>query len=144
MKTYILSATAVVFLSVILSFVLPEGKLGKTIRMTLQMVCIAFLIQPVLSLFSVDVTEAQQELCDYQTICRVYAKEQAEALQEGIWEAVGVSCVCEVEITYDGENFVEESVVVTMDEENDELRQKICAYLQDNGYIHSTVNVKNS
>ena len=44
MKTYLLTAAGVIFLSVIISLVIPEGKLNKSIVFVMRMACILVLI----------------------------------------------------------------------------------------------------
>ena len=53
MKIYLISAAAVIFLSVLVSLIIPEGKLNKTIVFILRMVCIFVLIQPITGIFKI-------------------------------------------------------------------------------------------
>ena len=53
MKEYLLTAVGVIFLSVIVSLIVPDGKLNKTIVFIMRMVCIFVLIQPVSGIFKI-------------------------------------------------------------------------------------------
>ena len=52
MKAYLLTAVGVIFLTVIVSFIVPEGKLKKSVNFVLRLVSICVLIQPVTKIFS--------------------------------------------------------------------------------------------
>ena len=54
MKAYLLSAAAVIFLSVIVSLIIPEGKLNKKKVFVMRMVCIFVLISPNTGNFKID------------------------------------------------------------------------------------------
>ena len=47
MKGYLLTAAGVIFLSVIVSLIIPDGKLNKTIVFVMRMACILVLLQPI-------------------------------------------------------------------------------------------------
>ena len=51
MKAYLLSAVGVIFLSVVISLLVPEGKLKKSVTFIMRLICILVLIQPVTGIF---------------------------------------------------------------------------------------------
>ncbi len=53
MKTYLLTAAGVIFLSVIVSLLIPEGKLNKSIVFVMRLACIFVLIQPITGIFKI-------------------------------------------------------------------------------------------
>ncbi len=90
MKTYLLSAAAVIFLSVIVSLLIPEGKLHKTITFIMRLVCIAVLVQPVKGIFDLKPTGSVDNV-DYTFIAQTYTKGQSAELEKRILEKFGVS-----------------------------------------------------
>ena len=65
MKTYLLTAAGVIFLSVIVSLVIPEGKLNKSIVFVMRMACILVLIQPISGVFKLKSYPLDEPLFDY-------------------------------------------------------------------------------
>ena len=64
MKTYLLTAAGVIFLSVIISLVIPEGKLNKSIVFVMRMACILVLIQPITGIFKISSASVDEPLYD--------------------------------------------------------------------------------
>ena len=64
MKEYLLSAVGVIFLSVIVSLIVPDGKLNKTIVFIMRMVCIFVLIQPVSGIFKITDADIEEPIFD--------------------------------------------------------------------------------
>lgn len=142
MKTYLLSATAVIFLSVIVSLIIPEGKLNKTIVFIMRMACIFVLIKPVTGIFKVS-SEGTEPVFDYIYICKVYSDNQSEQLEAVLKDKFGVECDCTVSVVYDDEQFKAESVVVAT-ENNSQLIDKIYEYLEEMKYINISVYAKSN
>lgn len=142
MKVYLLTATAVIFLSVMVSLIIPEGKLNKTIVFVMRMVCIFVLIQPVTGIFKVSSSSADMPLYDYEYVCKVYSDNQSEQLQKLIYEKFEVDSNCLVNITYDNGEFKADSVNIEINSENDELIRNIYEYLEELKYINITVYAK--
>ena len=53
MKGYLLTAAGVIFLSVMVSLLMPEGKLNKSITFVMRLICILVLIQPLTGIFNI-------------------------------------------------------------------------------------------
>ena len=53
MKVYLLTAAGVIFLSVVVSLLIPEGKLHKSVTFVMRLICIVVLIQPVTGIFKI-------------------------------------------------------------------------------------------
>ena len=70
MTAYLVTACGAVFLSVVVSFIIPQGKLNKTITFVLRIVCIGILISPLANLFSIS-DEQFDDMVDYEYICNV-------------------------------------------------------------------------
>ncbi len=142
MKTYLLSATAVIFLSVIVSLVIPEGKLNKTIVFVMRMVCIFVLIQPLTGIFKISSSTSNVPMYDYEYICKVYSETQSEQLEKILLEKFGTGSVCSVNIDFVKGEFKTESVTVELDEKNSQLIDEIYEYLKELKYINITVYAK--
>ena len=142
MKTYLLSATAVIFLSVIVSLVIPEGKLNKTIVFVMRMVCIFVLIQPLTGIFKISSSTSNVPMYDYEYICKVYSETQSEQLEKILLEKFGTDSVCSVNIDFVKGEFKTESVTVELDEKNSQLIDEIYEYLKELKYINITVYAK--
>ena len=141
MKAYLLTAVGVIFLTVIISFILPEGKLRKSINLILRIVSICVLIQPTLKLFDFKPTEGVNNL-DYDYVCQVYSQNQSQLLTKKVNEDLNFDCVCIVDIEYDGTQIKENGVTVDGNFENVQTIETITEYLRQLGYIHITVNEK--
>ena len=68
MTAYLVTACGAVFLSVVVSFIIPQGKLAKTITFVLRIVCIAILISPLAQIFTIS-DESFDSMVDYDYIC---------------------------------------------------------------------------
>lgn len=142
MKTYLLSAAGVIFLSVIVSLLIPEGKLHKTIIFVMRMACIFVLVQPVTGLFKIDDASVNEPLFDYEYISKVYTENQSGQLEKLLFNEFGESCDCIVEVNYDEGDFKVESVTVEINSENEKIIEDIYAYLKELGYINISVYAK--
>ena len=132
MKTYLLTAAGVIFLSVIVSLIIPEGKLNKTIVFVMRMACILVLIQPITGIFKISQTANDAPLYDYVYICKVYSDNQSEQLEKLLYEKFSEECECTVEIVHDNGNFKVESVTVEVKDEKS--IGEIYAYLEQLNY----------
>ena len=139
MKTYLLSAAAVIFLSVIVSLIIPEGKLNKTIVFIMRMACIFVLIQPITGIFKVSTSAADTTLYDYVYICKVYSDNQSEQLEKIISEKFAVDSTCVVEIVYEDGEFRANSVSVEINQTNEKIIKDIYEYLEELKYINISV-----
>lgn len=138
MKSYLLSATAVIFLSVIVSLLMPEGKLNKTVTFIMRLVCIAVLIQPVKGIFDIKET-AIYDGVDYPFIAEAYGRNQSEELEKLIKEKYNIEAECSVPVEYRDEKFYADSVTVNIFSDNYNLIDEIYEYLEELGYINITV-----
>lgn len=139
MKIYLLSATAVIFLSVMVSLIIPEGKLNKTIVFIMRMACIFVLIQPITGIFKVSTSVSDAPLYDYEYICKVYSENQSEQLQKLILDKFEIESTCFVNITYENGEFKAAGVNIEIDQENDELIANIYNYLEELKYKNISV-----
>ena len=142
MKMYLISATAVIFLSVIVSLVIPEGKLNKAIVFVMRMACIFVLIQPITGIFKISASSSNATLYDYEYICRVYSDNQSEQLEIIIFEKFGVESACFVNIVHENGEFVVDGVTVEINQANDEIIKDIYEYLEELKYINISVYAK--
>lgn len=142
MKTYLLTAAAVIFLSVIVSLIIPQGKLNKTIVFVMRMACILVLIQPITGIFKIDVSSKGEVIYDTEYVATVYSKNQSESLEKLLYEQFNEECECQVNIVYSEGNFKPESVSVQTSCENNQLIENIYEYLDKLGYINITVYAK--
>ena len=139
MKAYLLTAVGVIFLTVIISFIVPEGKLKKSVNFVLRLVSIAMLISPATKLFTFTTSEGSLSY-DYEYVSEVYAQNQSRLLTQKVSEELGLDCVCRVEIEYDGHKICENGVIVSGNFENVQTVEQITEYLEGLGYINITVN----
>lgn len=143
MKAYLLSATGVIFLSVIVSLIIPDGKLNKSIVFVLRMACILVLIQPVTGIFkSAPPATSNESFYDYNYISKVYSDNQSQQLEKLLLKEFDSSCACFVEIVHEEGNFKVNSVTVEIDAQNNENIEAIYEYLENLGYINITVYAK--
>ncbi|MCM1437996.1 MAG: stage III sporulation protein AF [Roseburia sp.] len=140
MKTYLLSAVGVIFLTVLISFIVPEGKLKKSVNFVLRLVSIGMLINPVTKIFTFSQPADKSLTYDYDYVCEVYSQNQSRLLTQKIEEELGLDCVCLVEVAYDGEKIAENGVTVSGNFGNVQTIGQITEYLEGLGYIHITVN----
>lgn len=138
MKNYLLTAAAVIFFSIIVSLIIPEGKLNKTITFVMRLVCISVLIQPLSGIFEIK-NSANVEGADYAVIAEVYSNGQSRELKRKIYSDLGIEAGADVIIEYDGENFAEKGVIITLDKKNEIKYEEIYEYLVELGYINITI-----
>lgn len=139
MKTYLLSAAAAIFLSVIISLIVPEGKLNKTITFIMRLVCILVLIQPLTGLFKLSPSGSSESTVDYVFVESVYSGHQSEQLEKLIGTEFETECECTVKVEYDDGEFKVNEVVVKIKENNVKLIEAIYEYLRELKYINITV-----
>ncbi len=138
MTAYLVTACGAVFLSVVVSFIIPQGKLNKTITFVLRIVCIGILISPLANLFSIS-DKQFDDMVDYEYICNVYSENQSAALEECIMEEFSAQSDCTVEIAYGDDGFYAKSVEVCLIGSYGDLADKIYEYLEKADYINITV-----
>ncbi len=138
MKAYLAVAAGTVFLSILCSILVPEGKLKKTVLFSLRMVCLVALIQPVYNLFSFADSELS-DICDYSFICEMYSNQQEKAAESEIYNKFGESCTCEITIEYSDGEFIQTAIDVITDSGNSETISQIYEYLNGLGYINIIV-----
>lgn len=143
MTAYLLSAAGVIFLTVIVSFIIPEGKLNKSVNFILRLVCIGVLLQPVTQLFKFAPTE-EKPLADYEYICGVYSQTQSEQLENEVRKNLNIECECVVSVEFADGKISENGVAVFVENCDNEKVDFIKEYLQELGYINITVNEKGS
>ena len=139
MKTFLLSATGVIFLSVIISLLIPEGKLNKTITFIMRLLCIMVMIQPLTEIFGINNTDGGLNSVDYAYVCDIYSEHQSGELEKLIFEKLGARTKCSVEVVYKDDEFNVESVTVLTEENNLELIENIYEYLGQLQYINISV-----
>ena len=142
MKVYLISATAVIFLSVIISLIIPEGKLNKTIVFIMRMACILVLIQPITGIFKISSSATDSAFYDYEYICKVYSENQSEQLEKIIAEKFSIESACFVNIVYEDGEFRADGVIVEINQANSEIIQNIYEYLEELKYINISVYAK--
>lgn len=141
MKTYLLSAAGVIFLSVIVSILLPEGKLHKTAAFVMRLICIFVLIQPVIKIFKIPSVPAE-ELVNYGYVCEQYSKHQSSQLGELILKEFALESECTVEVGYEDGQFEVKNVEVAVFNADENNIEEIGSYLRGLGYINITVYAK--
>lgn len=141
MKAYLLTAVGVIFLTVIVSFIVPEGKLKKSVNFVLRIISIGVLIQPVAKIFTFTPQKESADY-DYAYVCQVYSQNQSQLVTQKVKEDLNLDCVCAVEIIYDGTQIKENGVTVEGNFESVQTIEEITEYLEGLGYIHITVNEK--
>ena len=145
MKIYLISATAVIFLSVIVSLLIPEGKLNKTIVFVMRMACIFVLIQPITGIFKISSSASDSSFYDYEYVCKIYSDNQSEELEKIISEKFSVESACTVNIVYKEGEFIVESVSVEIKNgANDKIIEDIYEYLGQLKYINISVYAKSN
>ncbi len=143
MTSYLLTAAGVIFLTVIVSFIIPDGKLNKSVNFILRLVCIGVLMQPVSQIFNFSQT-ADKELADYNYICEIYSQTQSEQLENELSENLALECDCTVAVTFTDGKISENGVAVFIENCDDEKVEIIYEYLKGLGYINITVYAKSS
>jgi hypothetical protein len=142
MKTYLISATGVIFFSIIVSILIPEGKLKKTITFILRLACILVMIQPVAKLFNTESSNEDVDFIDYQFVCNVYSNEASERVTKLIDEKFNIECESVVVVNYLDDEFTIESVSINIEKEDENKTYDILEYLEGEGYINITVYAK--
>lgn len=138
MTAYLVTACGAVFLSVVVSFIIPQGKLAKTITFVLRIVCIAILISPLAQIFTIS-DESFDSMVDYDYICKQYSNSQANSLEAFLEEEYSAQSECTVNIVYGEKGFYAESVEVCLIGSYGDLAYKIYEYLEQADYINITV-----
>lgn len=140
MIEYITVAAGAIFLTVVVGFIIPEGKLNKSVNFVMRIVCIFLLIRPVAGIFDFKTEDAS--LIDYEYICTVYEENQSNHLKQLLYEKFGVDCDCKVEVIYADGQIKENGVEVSGYFVEGKTKLEICEYLESLGYIDITVNEK--
>ncbi|MDE5721217.1 MAG: stage III sporulation protein AF [Clostridia bacterium] len=143
MKTYLLTAAGVIFLSVIISLIIPEGKMHKSIVFVMRMVCIFVLIQPVTGIFKIQSSSVDKPLYDYEYVCAVYSDNQSTQLEKLLLKEYGEETNCKVNVVYNDGKFEVSAVTVEFAQENEKINE-IYEYLVKLGYINITVYAKSN
>lgn len=138
MSTYLLSAVGVIFLSVIVSLLVPEGKLNKSITFIMRLICIFVLVQPVTGIFKISESSSESGV-DYEYISAVYSNHQSKQLEKILAEKFKVDTDCTVSVVYEDGNFSQVATSVCLASENVEIFDSIYEYLLESGYINITV-----
>ena len=144
MAKYLLSAVGVIFLSVIVSLIIPEGKLNKSITFVMRMICILVLVQPITGIFKISSAWNGENFFDYEYVCGEYSEHQSKQLELLLFDEFKAQTQCAVEVAYSDGQFKVNGVEVRLDENDGEFIEKIYAYLQELGYINITVYAKSS
>ena len=142
MTTYLLSAAGVIFLSVIISLIIPEGKLNKTVVFVMRLCCIFVLIQPITGIFKISSGSSLENFYDYEYISKAYSDNQSAQLEKLLEEKFEIETTCTVTVGYSDGNFKVESVEVAVYDDNVKILEDIYAYLDGLGYINITVYAK--
>jgi hypothetical protein len=140
MTAYIATAAGIIFLTTIISFIIPDGKLNKIINFVMRIACICVLIVPINNLFNF--TAEDSSVINYEYICSVYSQSQSKALENLLYENFGVECMCTVFVEQEDGEIKESKVEVVTSFVDDEINKKIYAYLSELGYIDINVNEK--
>lgn len=144
MKIYLLSAAGVIFLSVIVSLLLPEGKLHKTVTFVMRLVCIFVLAAPVTAIFKIPPSESGRTFVDYEYVCDRYSEHQSSQLGGLILKEFGAEAECAVEVAYRDGQFMVDNVEVALLNGDEKNIEAIGSYLNELGYINITVYAKSA
>ncbi len=144
MKTYLLSAAGVIFLSVIVSLLIPEGKLNKTITFIMRLICIMVMIQPLTQIVGDKKVQGEVESADYSYVCEVYSEHQSGELEKLLYEKLGANTQCDVDVVHADGEFKVNGVTVITEENNSQLIESIYEYLGQLHYINITVYAKST
>ena len=134
MKVYLLAAAGVIFLSVIVSLLVPEGKLHKSVTFVMRLICILVLIQPVTGIFKIGGNAPAGSFYDYEYICNIYSDNQSTELETD----------CTVSVEHQDGQFKVTGVSVEVNGGNNKIIEEIYAYLDGLKYINITVYAKSS
>ncbi len=144
MQTYLLSAAGVIFLSVIVSLIVPEGKLNKTITFVMRLICIFVLVQPITGVFNLSPSDTERDFFDSAYVCAEYSDHQSAQLEALLKDKFGAECECGVDVEYVDSRFKVQKVEVTVFGKDENLIEEIQAYLKELGYINISVYAKSS
>ena len=144
MEKYLLSAVGVIFLSVIVSLIIPEGKLNKTITFVMRLICILVLIQPISRIFKISSAWNGGEFFDYEYVSSEYSKHQSAQLTILLLDEFEVETECSVAVVYEEAQFKVNSVEVCVNSEEADFIGNIYEYLQALGYINISVYAKST
>lgn len=144
MKTYLLSATGVIFLSVIVSLLVPEGKLNKSITFVMRLICIAVLIQPLTGIFKIGQTENSAIKTDYEYVASVYSNHQSEQLEKLLQEKLFIESECLITVEFVSGDFKVTQTEVKVIDADEKIIEDIYAYLRELGYINISVYAKST
>lgn len=136
---YLYVALGVVFLSVVVGLLVPNGKLKKIVNLILRLVCVCVLINPIVNLFGLEASDVSGEP-NYEYVCDVYSSNQSKELKKRIEKEFGEQCQCVVSVEYKDEKLVESGVTIVGDFGDLGVIERIVEYLKELGYIDITVN----
>lgn len=139
MDKYLLSAAGVIFLSVIVSLIIPEGKLNKTITFVMRLICILVLIQPLTGISKISSSWSGGDFFDYDYVCAEYSEHQSSQLKILLYDEFGVVTECSVKVEYEDAQFKVDKVEVGLNEQEADFIEKIYVYLHELGYINISV-----
>lgn len=144
MQKYLLSAAGVIFLSVIVSLLIPEGKLNKTITFVMRLICIVVLIQPITGIFKISPTDTNTAFFDSEYVSARYSEHQSSQLELLLSNEFTVDTDCMVSIEYEDGQFKVKGVEVAINSADANLIEEINAYLEKAGYINISVYAKST
>ena len=130
MGKYLLSAVGVIFLSVIVSLIIPNGKLNKTVTFVMRLICILVLIQPITGIFKISSAWSGGEFFDYEYVCGEYSSHQSTQLKILLLNEFEVETECSVEVEYNEAQFKVNKVEVWLNDADSDFIEKIYSYLR--------------
>ncbi len=141
MKEYAISLISLLFLSVIISVIIPKGKLNGCILFVLRIVCVAIMVTPLTQIFKI--SEHDKYIISYEDVCSIYEINQQKIIEKEIEYKFSISsqCFVDLELKENKLNIIE--VRVYVDQKNLKNSVEICEYLRSLNYINITVNEKN-
>ena len=142
MTTYLLTAAGVIFVSVIVSLIVPEGKLNKTITFVMRLICIMVLIQPITGIFKLG--EGKSVEANYEYVSSAYSRHQSGQLEKLIKSKFGIESECDISVEYTNGEFKATKVDVAVGEKDRNLIDGIYEYLEEMNYINITVYAKST
>lgn len=137
MQAYLLSAVGVIFISVVVSLLIPDGKLNKTIVFVMRLIGIFVLIQPIKGIFHLPEGESAQYF-DSGFVAAAYSENQSRSLERLLAETFSAETECRVDVGYEDGGFKVRGVEVQIAKDGD-LIEEIYAYLEKLGYINISV-----
>ena len=121
MKIYLLTAAGVIFISVIVSLLIPEGKLNKTVTFIMRLICILVLIQPITGIFGIKNEQPVSDFIDYGYVETAYSENQSAQLEKLLLKEFEVETDCVVNIFFENGEFKAKSVEVGLEKNNEKL-----------------------